>query len=178
VLAYGLVSNHFDPPYRQPMSLDTEAPLASVSAAHLYTTPDTGSVHTALDLDEALDYLRGSRNLGTLRQNQRCTRILCGGFVPTAVDEGIEADVPFIPLASAPASQGLDRPRTRHYGHRAGMGGGSKAVYSRLSLRYCTRWTKHVGVSQRVQARVQTIYSASGPERRSGQDHGVGSAGV
>jgi hypothetical protein len=68
VLAYGLVSNHFDPPYRQPMSLDTEAPLASVSAAHLYTMPDTGSVHTALDLDEALDYLRGSLNLGTLRQ--------------------------------------------------------------------------------------------------------------
>jgi sortase (surface protein transpeptidase) len=70
------------------MSLDTEAPLASVSAAHLYTMPDTGSVHTALDLDEALDYLRGSLNLGTLRQNQRRSRILCGGFVPTAIDEG------------------------------------------------------------------------------------------
>jgi hypothetical protein len=37
------------------MSLDTEAPLASVSAAHLYTMPGTGSVHTALDLDEGLD---------------------------------------------------------------------------------------------------------------------------
>ena len=139
MLAYGLVSNHFDPPYRQPMSLDTEAPLASVSAAHLYTMTDTGSVHTALDVDEALDYLRGSLNLGTLRQNQRRTRILCEGFLPTAVDEGIEADVPFIPLASEPASQGLDRPRTRHYGHRAGVGGRSKAIYSRLILRYGTR---------------------------------------
>jgi hypothetical protein len=45
------------------MSLDTEAPLASVSAAHLYTMPDTGSVHTALDLDEALEYLSGSLSL-------------------------------------------------------------------------------------------------------------------
>jgi hypothetical protein len=45
------------------MSLDTEAPLASVSAAHLYTMPDTGSVHAALDLEEALDYLSGSLNL-------------------------------------------------------------------------------------------------------------------
>jgi hypothetical protein len=42
VLAYDVVPNHFDPPYRQPMSLDTEALLASVSAAHLYTMPDTG----------------------------------------------------------------------------------------------------------------------------------------
>ena len=41
------------------MSLDTEAPIASVSAAHLYTMPDTGSVHRALDLEEALDYLSG-----------------------------------------------------------------------------------------------------------------------
>ena len=40
------------------MSLDTEAPLASVSAAHFYTMPGTGSVHTALDLDEGLKYLR------------------------------------------------------------------------------------------------------------------------
>jgi hypothetical protein len=36
------------------MSLDTEALLASVSAAHLYTMAGTGSVHTALDLDEGL----------------------------------------------------------------------------------------------------------------------------
>jgi len=51
VLGLDFVSNHFDPPHRQPMSLDTEAPLASVSAAHLYTMPDTGSVQTALDLE-------------------------------------------------------------------------------------------------------------------------------
>ena len=43
------------PKYRQPMSLDTEALLASVSAAHLYTMPDTGSVHTALDLEGTLE---------------------------------------------------------------------------------------------------------------------------
>jgi hypothetical protein len=40
--------------YWQPMSLDTEALLASVSAAHLYTMPGTKSVHAALDLDEGL----------------------------------------------------------------------------------------------------------------------------
>ena len=38
----------------QPMSLDTEALLASDNAAHLYTMPGTGSVATALDLDEGL----------------------------------------------------------------------------------------------------------------------------
>jgi hypothetical protein len=42
VLGSDVVSNHFDPPHRQPMSLDTEAPLASVSSPHLYTMPDTG----------------------------------------------------------------------------------------------------------------------------------------
>jgi hypothetical protein len=41
--------------YWQPMSLDTEALLASVSAAHLYTMPGTRSVHTALDLDEGFE---------------------------------------------------------------------------------------------------------------------------
>jgi hypothetical protein len=45
------------------MSSDTEAPLAFDSAAHLYTMPDTGSVHAALDLEEALDYLSGSLDL-------------------------------------------------------------------------------------------------------------------
>jgi hypothetical protein len=48
----------FDPRHWQPMSLDTEAPLASVSAAHLYTMPGTGSVNTAVDL-EGLKYLSG-----------------------------------------------------------------------------------------------------------------------
>ena len=47
----------FDPRYWQPMSLDTDAPLASVSAAHLYTMPRTGSVNAAVDLDEGLKYL-------------------------------------------------------------------------------------------------------------------------
>jgi hypothetical protein len=42
--------------------------------------------------------------LGTLQQNQRRSRMPCGGVVPTSVDEGIEAHVPFIPLASEPTS--------------------------------------------------------------------------
>ena len=55
-------------------------------------------------------------------ENQRRSCMLCGGFVPTVVDEGIEADGPFIPLASEPTSQGLDRPRTRHRRRPAGVG--------------------------------------------------------
>jgi hypothetical protein len=48
------------------MSLDTVAPLAFDSAAHLYTMPDTGSVHTASDL-EALEYLSGSLSAAARR---------------------------------------------------------------------------------------------------------------
>jgi len=40
VLSRDVVSSPSDPRYRQPMSLDTEARLKVVSAAHLYTMPD------------------------------------------------------------------------------------------------------------------------------------------
>jgi len=40
VLSRDVVSSPSDPRYRQPMSLDTEARLNVISAAHLYTMPD------------------------------------------------------------------------------------------------------------------------------------------
>jgi hypothetical protein len=40
VLSHDVVSHQSTPRYRQPMSLDTEALLESVSAANLYTMPD------------------------------------------------------------------------------------------------------------------------------------------
>jgi hypothetical protein len=40
VLSRDVVSSPSDPRYRQPMSLDTEARLKVVGAAHLYTMPD------------------------------------------------------------------------------------------------------------------------------------------
>ena len=40
MLSRDVVSSPSDPRYRQPMSLDTEARLKVVSAAHLYTMPD------------------------------------------------------------------------------------------------------------------------------------------
>jgi hypothetical protein len=49
----------FDPRVWQPIPLDIEAPLASVSAASLIYHVCTGSVHSALDLDGGLKYLCG-----------------------------------------------------------------------------------------------------------------------
>ena len=40
MLSRDVVSSPSDPRYRQPMSLDTEARLNVISAAHLYTMPD------------------------------------------------------------------------------------------------------------------------------------------
>ena len=52
----GDVTNHSNPRmYWQPMSLDTEAPLAASVPRHLYTMPGTGSAHTALDLEGTLE---------------------------------------------------------------------------------------------------------------------------
>ena len=65
MLGYKVVSNHFDPPYRQPMSLDTEAHLSPPSVPpHLYTMRDTGCVHAAWISEEALDLLSGSLKPG------------------------------------------------------------------------------------------------------------------
>ena len=50
--------------------------------------------------------------------------------MPTAVDEGIEADGGFDQLAFQLASQGLHRRRTGRYWRRAGVGLAGKAVYS------------------------------------------------
>jgi hypothetical protein len=102
----------------------------------------------------------------------------CGEFVPTAVDKGIEADVAYVPLASEPTSQGLDRHRTGHYWHRAGVGSVTKAIRPRLGPGWRAGWTQHVDVSQRVQARLRRTFSAREGARCSGQSHRVGVAGV
>ena len=87
------------------------------------------------------------------------TRTLAGPLIRG----GIEADVQFLPLASEPTGQGLDRRRTGHYRRRAGVGSAGKAVDSRLSPRWCAEWAQHaVDVSQRAQAHRRTTYSASG----------------
>jgi hypothetical protein len=85
-------------------------------------------------LTRSKSWSQTSGTIGTLR-HQRRSRVLCGGSVPTAVDEGIEADVRFVQLASEPTSQGLDRRRTGHYWRRAGVGSPRKTVYSRTSSR-------------------------------------------
>ena len=63
--------------------------------------------------------------------------------MPTAVDEGIEADGGFDQLAFEPASQGLDRRRTGRYWRRACVGWTGKAVYSGLSLHWCAEWAQY-----------------------------------
>ena len=63
--------------------------------------------------------------------------------MPTAVDEGIEADGGFDQLAFEPASQGLDRRRTGRYRRRACVGRAGKAVYSGLSLHWCAEWAQY-----------------------------------
>lgn len=76
MLGYKVVSNHFDPPYRQPMSLDTEAHLSPPSVPpHLYTMRDTGCVHAALDLR------------GSLGPSERFTQTGCAS-------EGVQPHVP------------------------------------------------------------------------------------
>jgi hypothetical protein len=83
--------------------------------------------------------------------------------VPTAVDEGIEADVGFVQPASEPTSQGFDCRRAGHYWGRAGVGGASKAVYSGFSLHWCAEWAQHaVDVSQPEPAHRGTTYTTSG----------------
>src|SRR5215203_271962 len=119
----------------------------------------------------------GIRTFGTLRKIKGAPAC-CGEFVPTAGDKGIEADVSYVPLASEPTSQGLDRHRTGHYGHRAGVGSIAKAIRPRLRPGWRAGWTQHVDVCQRVQARLRRTFSARKGARRSGQSHRVGAAGV
>ena len=81
-----VMSNHSNPRmYWQPMSLDTEALLASVSAAHLYTMPGTRSVHTALDLDQGLKHqsarARPSRNGYAPSQSRDALAFLAVGVI-------------------------------------------------------------------------------------------------
>jgi hypothetical protein len=77
------------------------------------------------------------QTIGTLRQNQRRSRMLCGGYVRTAAHEGIEANVQFIQLACEPTGESLDRCWAGHYRRRVDMGSASKAVYARPSPRSC-----------------------------------------
>ena len=82
--------------------------------------------------------------------------------MPTAVDEGIEADGGFDQLAFEP-SQGLDRRRTGRYRRRACVGRAGKAVYSRLSLHGCAEWAQHaVDISQPEPTHPGTCSRASG----------------
>jgi hypothetical protein len=54
VLAGDVMSNHSTPDIGSRCPWTPKHLSASVSAAHLYTMPATGSVHTASDLDEGL----------------------------------------------------------------------------------------------------------------------------
>jgi hypothetical protein len=67
VLASDVMSNHSNPRmYWQPMSLDTEAPLAAPAPRHFHTMPGAGPVHRALNLEWNTRGLSGA--LSCLRQ--------------------------------------------------------------------------------------------------------------
>jgi hypothetical protein len=83
--------------------------------------------------------------------------MLCGGPAVTAVHEGMEADLQYIQLAFESTGASLDRYRAWHYRRRAGVGSGSKTVYTRFSPRSCAEWGRHaVGVSQCDQGQPRT----------------------
>jgi hypothetical protein len=88
VLGGDVMSKHSTPTLAADV-LGHRSTSRSVSAAHLYTMPGTGSVNTAVDLDEGLKYLSG----------------LLGLPAPGGVQ-------PSFPLVNAPSAAAAQPPRS------------------------------------------------------------------